>query len=368
MTALRTPRGIIPILPLKGRGATSNRASRFDDWDRQIDAAYVDEALMEQDLVSAPRTSVTEQMGRSIISRNESPDIPFDQSINPFQGCEHGCIYCYARPSHAYLGLSPGLDFETKLYAKKNAADLLAKELSRPGYAPSLIALGANTDPYQPIERRYEITRSILRVLSDFSHPVGITTKSALVERDIDILTPMADKGLVRVFVSVATLDSEIARRMEPRAAAPARRIQTVRRLVESGIPVGVLVAPIVPALTDHDVESVLEAASSAGADSAGYVLLRLPLEVRDLFVEWLEANYPLRAKHVMSLIQQARQGKDNDSAFGSRMRGTGPLAELLKRRFAIACRRLKLNARDLALDTSRFAVPASINNQLTLF
>jgi len=367
MAAVRTPRGIIPILPLKGRGATSNRAARFDAWERQIDGDFADAALSEE-LPPNPRTHVTEESARTIISRNQSPDIPFDQSVNPFRGCEHGCIYCYARPTHAYLGLSPGLDFETRLYAKTNAAQLLAQELRKPGYAPSLIVLGANTDPYQPIERRLEITRSILRVLSDFNHPVGITTKSALVERDIDILQPMAAKGLARVFVSIATLDHELARRMEPRANAPARRLQAVRTLAGAGIPVGVLASPVVPALTDHDLEAVLEAAASAGADSAGYVMLRLPLEVRDLFVEWLEANYPLRARHVMSLVHQFRDGKDNDPRFGSRMRGTGTIADLVRQRFEIACRRLKLNAREPTLDTSLFAVPRPAGGQLALF
>ncbi len=365
MTTIRTSRGIIPIVPLKGRGATSNRAPRFDAWDRELDSDYIDQELAD-DAHAAPRTVVTEQRARSIISRNESPDVPFDQSINPYQGCEHGCIYCYARPSHAYLGLSPGLDFETRLYAKVNAAELLAKELSKPGHVPSVVVLGANTDPYQPIERRLEITRSVLRVLSDFNHPVGITTKSALVERDIDILEPMARKKLVRVFVSIGTLDHGIARTMEPRANAPTRRMQAVHRLSAAGIPVGVLVAPIVPALTDHDLETVLEAAASAGADSAGYVLLRLPREVRDLFVEWLSANYPQRAAHVMSLVQQMREGRDNDPAFGSRMRGTGKFAELIKQRFVLACRRFGLNARDLSLDSSLFTVPRAEDDQLS--
>jgi DNA repair photolyase len=367
MTTVRTPRGVIPIIPLKGRGATSNRAPRYDAWDRQLDPEYLDSTSAD-DVPLAPRTYVMEQSARSIISRNNSPDIPFDQSVNPFQGCEHGCIYCYARPTHAYLGLSPGLDFETRLYAKTNAAELLAKELSKSAYAPSVIALGANTDPYQPIERQLAITRSILRVLSDFNHPVGITTKSALVERDIDILKPMAANGLVRVFVSITTLDHEVARRMEPRANAPARRLQAVRTLAEARIPVGVLVAPVIPALTDQDLEAVLAASAHAGADSAGYVMLRLPLEIRDLFVEWLEANYPLRAKHVMSLVQQIREGKDNDSTFGKRMRGTGKFADLIKQRFEIACRRLNLNARDLKLETSLFAVPRPSNDQLALF
>jgi DNA repair photolyase len=367
MSSVRTPRGIIPIMPLKGRGATSNRSPRFEAWAREIDGEFVDGALSDE-LPPNPRTSVTETTARTIISRNQSPDVPFDQSVNPYQGCEHGCIYCYARPTHAYLGLSPGLDFETRLHAKTNAAELLAGELGKHGYVPSVIALGANTDPYQPVERRLEITRSILRVLGDFNHPVSITTKSALVERDIDLLQPMAEKRLARVFLSVTTLDHDIARRLEPRASAPARRIEAVRTLAAAGIPVGVLVAPVVPALTDHDLEAVLEAARDAGADSAAYIILRLPLEVRDLFVDWLEANYPLRARHVLSLVQQMRDGKDNDSTFGDRMRGTGKFAELISQRFAIACRRLRLNARSLPLDTSLFAVPRPPGGQLALF
>ncbi len=367
MPSVRTPRATIPILPVKGRGAASNLPSRFDSWSRQLDGDYVDGALAEGESAS-PRTEITLRDARSIISRNQSPDIPFEQSINPYQGCEHGCVYCYARPTHAYLGLSPGLDFETKIHAKTNAAELLVKELSRPGYVPKLIALGANTDPYQPTERQLGITRSVLRVLSDFNHPVGITTKSALIERDIDILGPMAARGLARVFVSVATLDHEIARRLEPRANAPARRIEAIRRLAAAGIPTGVIVGPVIPALTDKDIESVLEAASGAGACDAHYVMLRLPLEIRDLFVEWLQAHYPLRAKHVMSLVQQVRGGRDNDSAFGSRMRGTGMFAELIRQRFDVARRRHNLNARDLAPDTSSFAVPRPAGGQLSLF
>lgn len=367
MPSVRTPRAIIPILPLKGRGASSNHPSRFDSFRRQLDGDYVDGALADGEAVTT-HTEVTLQNVRSIVSRNESPDIPFDQSINPFLGCEHGCVYCYARPTHAYLGLSPGLDFETKIFAKSNAAELLVEELSRPGYVPKLVALGANTDPYQPAERKLEITRSVLRVLSAFNHPVGITTKSALVERDIDILAPMAAKGLVRVFLSVATLDHEIARRLEPRATAPARRIEAIRRLSDAGIRTGVIVAPVIPAVTDSDIESVLEAAAGAGACGAGYVILRLPREVRDLFVEWLEAHYPMRAKHVMSLVQQMRDGRDNDSAFGSRMRGTGTIAELIKRRFDVARHRLNLDGRDLTVETSLFAVPSAVGGQLSLF
>jgi DNA repair photolyase len=356
-----------PILPRKGRGAASNRPSRFDAWQREPASEDPDEMWPREGPAARP-TQITLQVARSIVSRNQSPDIPFDQSINPYLGCEHGCVYCYARPTHAYLGLSPGLDFETKIFAKTNAAELLAKELGKQGYVPRLIALGANTDPYQPAERRLEITRSVLRVLADFNHPVGITTKSALVERDIDLLGPMAARGLARVFVSVTTLDHEIARRLEPRATAPARRIAAIRRLAEAGIPTGVLVAPMIPALTDHDMESVLEAAARAGATSAHYVMLRLPLEVRDLFVEWLQTHYPMRAEHVMSLVRQVRDGRDNDSTFGDRMRGTGKFAELFRQRFDIACRRFKLNKRASPIPTAAFKVPRPDDRQASLF
>jgi DNA repair photolyase len=356
-----------PLAPAKGRGALTNRNSRFDAWART--PTTDDSAARELEEEHAPiRTTVAEDPARSIISRNESPDIPFEQSINPFKGCEHGCIYCYARPTHTYLGLSAGLDFETKLFFKRDAAELLNQELRRPGYSPSVIALGANTDPYQPIERRLEVTRSILDVLSTFNHPLSIVTKSALVERDLDILQSMATRGLVRVFVSVATLDHEIARRMEPRANAPARRIEAIRHLAAVGVPCGVIVAPVIPALTDHDIENVLEQAHSAGATSAGYVLLRLPLEVRDLFVEWLNTHYPLKAKHVMSLVRQMRQGKDNDPNFGTRMRGTGIFAEMIALRFQAACKRIGLNQQRQALDCSKFSVPAQPGDQLTLF
>ena len=355
-----------PDSPMKGRGASTNRSSRFDAWTRTAEPE--DELHDASEFAPGPlRTEVSEDPARSIISRNESPDIPFEQSINPFKGCEHGCIYCYARPTHAYLGLSAGLDFETKLFYKANAAQLLAGELSKPGYRPSPVALGGNTDPYQPIEKRLQVTRSLLRVLSEYHHPLTIITKSALVERDLDILTPMAKLGLVRIYFSITTLDQEIARLMEPRASAPARRLEAMRRVTAAGVPSGILVAPVIPAPTDKDIEGVLEAAAAAGASDAGYVLLRLPREVRDLFVEWLEQHYPLRAGHVMSLLQQMRDGKDNDSEFGTRMRGTGLFADLIRRRFESAARRLGLNLKRSSLDCSLFRVPAPTTGQLQL-
>jgi DNA repair photolyase len=314
------------------------------------------------------RTEVQDASARTIISRNDSPDIPFTQSINPYKGCEHGCVYCYARPTHAYLGLSPGLDFETKIFAKGNAAELLVQELSKPGYVPSMIALGANTDPYQPTEKRMEITRAVLKVLADFNHPVGIITKSALVERDIDILAPMAEKGLARVFISIGTLDHSVSSKLEPRATAPNRRIEAIRKLAAAGIPAGVIVAPVIPSLTDKDIEAVLTAAASAGARYSGFVVLRLPMEVRDLFVEWLETNFPLKAKHVMSLVQQMRGGKDNDSNFGSRMRGTGEFADLIRRRFEVTSRRLGLNPREALEPHVEFSVPSNLKAQFSLF
>jgi len=352
-----------PSPPIKGRGATFNPANRFrldrrdacdDGWPRTVDD---DEALPPL------RTVVTIQRARSIIAHNDSPDIPFSQSINPYQGCEHGCIYCYARPSHAYLDLSPGIDFETKLYAKPDAASLLRTELEKPGYRCDPIALGTNTDPYQPIEREWKITRSVLEVLAAHEHPFTIVTKSALVERDIDIIAPMAAKRMARVYLSITTLDRELARRMEPRAAAPHRRLQALRTLADAGIPVGVMVAPIVPQLNDRDLEAILEAAAGSGAQSAGWVLLRLPREVAPLFREWLDVHYPLRAGHIMSLVQQMRGGRDYDSTFGVRMRGSGEFAALIEKRFTIACRRFGLNRgrrEHDGLDVSRFRPPKS--------
>jgi DNA repair photolyase len=305
------------------------------------------------------KTVVRIQHARTIIARNESPDIPYTQSINPYQGCEHGCVYCYARPSHAYLDLSPGLDFETKLFAKPNAAELLRNELCRPGYVCDPIALGSNTDPYQPIERELKITRSIIEVLAACEHPLTITTKGALVLRDLDLLAPLAAKNLVRVFVSIAMLDKELARKLDPRAAAPHRRLEIVRTLATAGISVGVNVAPVIPQLTDKDMESILEAAAAAGATHAGYTLLRLPREVAPLFRAWLDTHYPLRAAHVMSIVQDIRGGRDNDPRFGKRMHGQGQYADLIRKRFRLACRRLGLNAeRNVPLDTTRFRPP----------
>jgi DNA repair photolyase len=352
---------------IKGRGALSRPGVRFDAWSREADGDHLDYALENEELPPL-RTEVRVDPARSIISYNESPDIPFDRSINPYKGCEHGCIYCYARPSHAYLGLSAGLDFETKLFYKDNAAELLVKELTKPSYRPQVIALGANTDPYQPIEKKLGVTRSILKVLNEFNHPVSIVTKSAMVERDIDILSAMATHNLARVFLSITTLDHEISRHLEPRTSAPARRMQTVRTLSAAGIPTGVIVAPVIPALTDKDIEAVLEAAKQNGAESAAYILVRLPFEVKTLFAEWLEQHFPQRAGHVMSIIRQMRGGKDNDPNFGSRMRGEGAFATLLKKRFDIACQRLELNREQPSLDCSQFKVPAGTVAQLSLF
>ena len=299
--------------------------------------------------------------------------MPFTQSINPYRGCEHGCIYCYARPSHSYLELSPGLDFETKLFAKTNAVELLRKELSARGYVPSPIALGANTDCYQPAERKYRLTRGIIEVLAECNHPVTLVTKSALVERDLDLLAPMARKNLAKVFVSIGSLDRTLARRLEPRAASPQRRIDILRALSSAGVPCGVMVAPIVPALSDKSIEEVLDAAASAGATTAAYIVMRLPHELKDLFRDWLAVHYPLRAEHVMSVVNQLRGGRDNDPRFGERMTGTGLFADLLGQRFAIACKRLGLDGRDRGgrepphLDTTQFR-PPSATGQLSLF
>ena len=347
---------------LKGRGAADSPQGRFEREARE----------KSEDLPpgpeSAPRTTITLVQARSIISRNDSPDVPFAQSINPYQGCEHGCVYCYARPSHAYHDLSPGLDFETKILGKQNAAELLREELSRPGYRCELIALGANTDPYQPVEREQRITRGILEMLRDFKHPVGIVTKGSLVERDIDILSAMAKEGLAEVHVSIGSFDAGVARTLEPRAAAPYRRIETIRRLAAAGIPVGVLTAPIIPFLSDKDMERTLELAWEAGARNAGYILVRLPHEVKDLFRDWLDAHVPLKAARIMSQINQMRGGRDNDPQFGSRMTGKGLYAELLAQRFEQACRRIGYaRAPRHQRDTTKFAVPGRAT-QLPLF
>ncbi len=353
------------IHPPKGRGATINPEGRFESRVRES----VDDGWDMQSDEELPKleTTVTEEIAKSIIARNESPDVGFSQSINPYRGCEHGCVYCYARPTHAYLNLSPGLDFETKLFAKVNAAELLREELARPGYQCDVIALGANTDPYQPIERELRITRQILELLAECEHPLGIATKSSMVERDLDLLAPMARKNLASVFVSITTLDHELARRLEPRATAPQRRLQTIKRLSEAGVPCGVLVAPVIPFLTDSAVEKVLEAAREAGASMAGYVLLRLPYEVKDLFKAWLDEHYPLKASHVMSRVRDMRGGKEYDSQFGSRMRGEGEFADLLAKRFMLACQRLGFNRNRESLDTARFRPPQR-GGQMALF
>jgi len=347
--------------PRKGRGAAANEAGRYEALSRE---AFDDGWGIEEE--PAPlRTSLTADSSRTIISRNQSPDIPFDCSINPYRGCEHGCVYCYARPTHAWLGLSPGLDFESKLFYKPEAAAQIRRELAQPGYRCTPIALGANTDPYQPAERKLEVTRSILEVLSEHDHPVRIVTKSAMVERDIDLLAPMAARNLCTVSVSVTTLDRHLSRLMEPRAAAPERRIRTIKNLSDAGIPVNLLLAPIIPVLTDREIESILGRVREAGARSASYVLLRLPLEVKELFIDWLETHYPLKAGHVMKRIRDTRGGKTNDAAFGRRQRGSGEYAELISRRFQLAVKRLGF-AGDPVLDTSGFNPPTD-SKQLSL-
>jgi DNA repair photolyase len=327
-----------------------------------------DDGWRTLDELPAFKTTVQADATRKIITRNSSPDIGFDRSINPYRGCEHGCVYCFARPTHAYLGLSPGLDFESKLFVKPEAAELLEKELASPNYSPKVIAIGTNTDPYQPIERRYKVMRRILEVLDRAGHPVGIVTKSALVLRDLDILARMAERNLAKVALSVTTLDPELARKMEPRAATPMRRLETLRRLSQAGVPTTVMVAPIIPALNDSEIERILDRAQAAGCKEAGYVLLRLPLEVRDLFKEWLVANYPDRANHVFKLIRDMRGGKDYDSEWGARMKGTGPYAWLIGRRFEVACERLGLNTAKLQLSTEHFRHPRPDDAQLSLF
>ena len=351
------------------RGARSFVAGRFETLAREpFDDGWTPE---ERDAAEL-QTSVTEERARSIISRNDSPDIGFAQSINPYRGCEHGCVYCYARPSHAYLELSPGLDFETRLFAKTNAAELLRAELSKQGYVPSPIAIGANTDCYQPIERKFRITRQIVEILAECEHPFTMVTKSALVERDLDLLAPMAKKNLVKVFVSIASLDRTLARKLEPRAASPQRRMDVLRNLAQAGVPCGVMVAALIPGLNDKTLEEVLEGAAAAGAAEAAYVIMRLPNELKELFKEWLAAHYPERAGHVISIVRQMRGGRDNDPRFGSRMTGTGAFAELIEKRFDIACRRFGLNGHGAgrkppSLDCSRFRPPCAAG-QMSLF
>ena len=348
----------------RGRGTVSNATGRYEPLAR----VAFDDGWQGLDELPPFKTSVSVDATRKIIARNDSPDISFDRSINPYRGCEHGCVYCFARPTHAYLGLSPGLDFESKLFVKPNAPELLERELSAPGYVPRIMAIGTNTDPYQPIERRYKIMRGILEVLERAGHPVGIVTKSTLVLRDLDILARMARRNLVKVAVSVTSLDAKLSRTMEPRAPTPPRRLETLRQLVSAGIPTSAMVAPVIPALNDDEIERILEAVAAAGVRNAGYVLLRLPLEVRDLFREWLVENYPDRYRHVFKLVRDTRGGKDYDSTFGKRMSGSGPIAWMIGRRFEVACERLGFNKTSVRTTTEHFRAPRPRSQQLDLF
>ena len=350
--------------PRKGRGAASNRPGRFEPADRfRTDDGW---GGAEEELPPL-RTTVAPDMARSIIATNDSPDVGFERSINPYRGCEHGCVYCYARPTHAFLGLSPGLDFETRLFAKYDAPALLERELRRPGYRCKVIVLGTNTDCYQPIERRLRITRGILEVLDRFEHPVSLITKSALVTRDIDILARMAVRRLAAVALTVTTLDRELSRRLEPRAAPPASRLRAIAELTGAGVPVGVSLAPVIPGLNDSEIERIVEACAAAGARSASYVLLRLPLEIKELFAEWLAVHAPARAGRVLGLVRQTRAGALYRDGFGERMRGSGPYADLIRRRFRLACRRHGLDRRDHDLDTGGFRPPPAPKDQLDL-
>ena len=375
-SAVRRPPAPLPSAPAgelgtavggerrRGRGAHSNASGRYEALAR----VAFDDGWQNIDDLPPFQTSVTVDATRKIITRNDSPDLSFDRSINPYRGCEHGCVYCFARPTHAFLGLSPGLDFESKLFMKPNAPELLERELSAPGYVPKVIAIGTNTDPYQPIERRHQIMRRILEVLERAGHPVGIVTKSDLVVRDLDILARMAKRDLVKVAISVTTLDAALARTMEPRASTPPRRLEALRRLVDAGVPASTLVAPVIPALNDAEIERILEAVAATGVRHAGYVLLRLPLEVRDLFREWLMANFPDRYRHVFKLIRDMRGGKDYDSSFGARMTGKGPVAWMIGRRFEVACERLGFNATSVKTTTAHFRRPQVASEQLSLF
>jgi DNA repair photolyase len=347
----------------RGRGAGVNPTGRYEPTTRHV----FDDGWETFEELTPFKTEVQVERPRTIITRNDSPDISFDRSINPYRGCEHGCVYCFARPSHSFMGLSAGLDFETKLFAKPDAAKLLDRELSKEGYQPRTIAIGTNTDPYQPIEKDWRVMREILEVLDARNHPVGIVTKSALVTRDIDILSRMAEKGLAKVALSVTTLDRRLARTMEPRASTPTRRLEAIRELTAAGIPASVMVAPIVPGLNDSEIERILDSAHAAGAREAGYVLLRLPLEVSPIFKDWLLRHYPDRFRHVMSLIRSMRDGKDYDSEWGKRMKGSGPYAWQIGRRFEIAAKRLGLNERKLPLRTDMFVPSVGGGEQLIL-
>ena len=350
---------------LRGRGARSNASGRFEGQQRE---AFDDGWTAEDAEPRRLETTLQAENAKVIISRNDSPDIGFSASINPYRGCEHGCVYCYARPAHAYMGLSPGLDFESRLFFKPQAAQLLEAELSHPRYRPEIIHIGGNTDPYQPQERKLRITRGVIKVLTRFGHPFSAITKSALILRDLDLLAPAAAAGLTRVAVSITTLDRRLARSMEPRAATPQKRLDTVRQLTQAGVPVVVMFAPCIPGLNDHEMEAVLEQASAAGATGAGYVALRLPHEIKDLFAEWLATDHPDRARRVMSLVRQMRSGKDYDAQWGKRMKGEGPIAELMSQRFRTGKRRYGLDRPLAPLDLTRFRVPAKPGDQMGLF
>ncbi len=350
---------------IRGRGARTNATGRFEKATREaFDDGWTPDDIEPTQLT----TTVSPEKAKAIITRNDSPDVGFSASINPYRGCEHGCIYCYARPAHAYMGLSPGLDFESKLFFKPEAAKLLERELSSPRYAPEVIHVGGNTDPYQPQERKLRATRQVIEVLSRFNHPFSIISKSALILRDLDLLAPMAEKNLVRVAISITSLDRKLARSMEPRAATPEKRLETVRRLSQAGIPVVVTFAPAIPGLNDHEMEAVLERAAQAGARGAGYVALRLPMEIADLFQEWLATDHPDRASRVMSLVRQMRGGKTYDSQWGKRMKGEGPIAALMSRRFAVAKTRYGLAGRLGDMDLTRFAPPPKAGDQIDMF
>lgn len=352
-------------LPPRGRGARSNASGRYESLTRE---GFDDGWTAEDEAPAQITTTLTPEKAKAIISRNDSPDVGFSASINPYRGCEHGCVYCYARPAHAYMGLSPGLDFESQLFFKPEAAKLLDQALRKPGYVPQTIHIGGNTDPYQPQERKLRITRQVIEVLAAHSHPFSVITKSALVQRDIDLIAPMAQRGLARAAISITSLDRKLARSMEPRAATPERRLESIRRLSDAGVPVIVMFAPCIPGLNDHEMESVLERAAGAGAKGAGYVALRLPLEIKDLFREWLATDHPDRASRVMSLVRQMRGGKDYDAQWGSRMKGEGPLAALMATRFAAAKRRYGLDLRFDGLDLTQFKPPARAGDQGDLF
>lgn len=347
----------------KSRAALSNAAGRFD-----LGREEVDDGWHQEEAVTSVATEIRCEMARSLISYNRSPDLPFDRSINPYRGCEHGCIYCFARPSHAYLGLSPGLDFETRLVARPNAPEVLRKELSARSYKVATLAIGTNTDPYQPCERDHGIMRACLEVLREFNHPVAIVTKGTLIERDIDILSDMAARGLVRVGVSVTTLDADLSRRMEPRVPVPARRLATIKRLSDAGIPVRIMTSPLVPGLTDHELEALLAAGVEAGADAASWIMLRLPREVSGLWQDWLQEHEPNRAEKVMARLREMHGGRDYDPRWGQRMRGEGEYAEVIARRFKLACARLGLAERAEPLRSDLFAKPAQAGDQLSLF